>query len=596
VDRRTLRDDLERVIAKALAPDAGQRYGTAAALAAEIGRFLAGRPVEAHPPSRTYRVRRYLGRHRAGAIATAVAVASLLVATTVSLRQARIAERRLGEVRELANRFLFELEESIRDLPGATRARESAVRVGLVYLDRLALETGADRGQRRELAEGDVKLGDVQGGVDRANLGDTKGALASYRKAIALLEPDFPEGRAEPGEQLALLRAWTSAAAIEGKEGESELALARLDRSIALATALAERDAADSDARLARSLAHFRRATILQTERSDLEGARRAFDAALADAGDGASTGTGEFDRDRVLGRIRVGRAVLETQSGNFVAAKEELERARKSDERLLMRQPTSALVRQWLAADFVRLADTHLYLGELDAAAERGEEGLRRYEELFADDPANRQAEYFVAWAANRLSAIRSDRNEIAAAERAAGRALEIVRGMLAREPESARNLWLVALGEHRVASLASTRGAHAAASASFQRAIDSYRGAMAVDPKNAVYEIDLGASTGNLADSRAAAGDPEGALARYRDELEIGDRRRGPDAGPRPELLRLHALAGMAEIELGRGEAASGCEHARLAVESAASVPDDPDVALTRTRLERLLRGCAR
>jgi tetratricopeptide (TPR) repeat protein len=594
VERGAVRRELEYVVAKALAPAPAERYATVEALRAEIDRFVAGRPVLAHPPTAFYRFRKYLGRHRAGAAATAFTAASLLVATGVSLRQAKIAERRLGEVRELANRFLFELEDAIRDLPGATPARERIVRIGLEYLDRLAAEAGSDRGQRLELAEGYVKLGDVQGGYDRASLGDAGGAIASYRKAIALLEPAPADALGDPAHALALVRAWTSAAVLEGREGESELALGRLEHAGELATALVGHPVVGGEALAARALARFRRATILQTERSDLSGARHDLDWALADAAAAEAAGAATFDRDGVVGRIRVGRAVLETQVGNWAAAKAELERAREADEQLVARRPTSAIARQWLAADHVRLADVHLYLDELDLAAQRAEEGLRRFEDLFADDPANRQAEYFVAWAANRLGDIRMTRGEDAAAEAAAIRAREIVRGMLAREPGSARNRWVMGIGEARVASLEARRGDHGAASATFQRSIDSYRAAMAADPDNPVYEIDLAVAIGNLARSRAAAGDLEGALARYREALEIGERRRGPDAGPRPDLVRIDSFAGTARIEARRGNSARACEQAALAAEAMREVPEDPEVIETRNEMERLLRGC--
>ena len=60
-------------------------------------------------------------------------------------RQARIAEseraraeRRFGDVRKLANSFVFEFHDAIEDLPGATPARQLVVKKGLEYLDGLA--------------------------------------------------------------------------------------------------------------------------------------------------------------------------------------------------------------------------------------------------------------------------------------------------------------------------------------------------------------------------------------------------------------------------------------------------------------------------
>ena len=89
-------------------------------------------------------------------------------------------------MRQLSNQFLFEFEDSIHDVPGATKARELVVKTAQKYLDRLAAEAGQDRELTRELAEAYRKLGDVQGSPLEGNTGDTQAALASYRKALAL--------------------------------------------------------------------------------------------------------------------------------------------------------------------------------------------------------------------------------------------------------------------------------------------------------------------------------------------------------------------------------------------------------------------------
>lgn len=585
--------DLERVVRKALAPELAHRYGSVAELAADVERFVAGQPVSAHPPSARYRLAKLLRRHRARVAAGLVALLSLMTATVVSLRQARIAERHFEATRDLANRFLFELEEAIRDLPGATRARERAVRVGLEYLDRLAREAADDRSMRLELAEGYLKLGDVQGGVDRANLGDAQGALTSYRKAIELLTPR-PDETPDREEQMARVRAWTAAASIEAKEGESERALTRLTEAIELATALAAGRADDPEPRAARAVAHYRRATLLQTERSSLLDARAALDSALADAQAAAGAAGGGFERNEVMGRIHLGRGRLEYQMGDYAAARDAFERALAADRELLRERPTSALARQFVATDHVRLADALLLLGEPDLAAASAEEGLRRFEQNYADDPANLQAEYLVAWAANRLGDIRMSRGEFALAERAARRAREIMRAQLARDPTSPRNLWVTAISENRVASLETKRGDHERARESFGRAIESYRAAIAADPANKVYEIDLAATIGNLADGRVAAGDVEAARASYSEELAIAERLAGFQLGPRPDLVRIHALVGLAELDRRGGESAGSCARARAARDGLARVPEDPDMKETERTVERLLATC--
>ncbi len=78
--KSALREELDWVVMKALDKERGRRYASAAELATEIGRYLAGEPVEARPPSRVYRLRKFLRRHRAG-----VAIAALLLFALAAL-------------------------------------------------------------------------------------------------------------------------------------------------------------------------------------------------------------------------------------------------------------------------------------------------------------------------------------------------------------------------------------------------------------------------------------------------------------------------------------------------------------------------------
>ena len=49
---------------KCLEKDRSRRYQTTNGLAEEIRRFLRGEPINARPPSATYRLRKFVQRHR----------------------------------------------------------------------------------------------------------------------------------------------------------------------------------------------------------------------------------------------------------------------------------------------------------------------------------------------------------------------------------------------------------------------------------------------------------------------------------------------------------------------------------------------------
>jgi non-specific serine/threonine protein kinase/serine/threonine-protein kinase len=98
---RELQRDLDWITMKALEKDRTRRYGAAAELAADVGRYLDNRPVAAGPPSAAYRAGKFIRRHRLGVSAAATVVTLLVVfAITVGIQARRIAAERDRASRE----------------------------------------------------------------------------------------------------------------------------------------------------------------------------------------------------------------------------------------------------------------------------------------------------------------------------------------------------------------------------------------------------------------------------------------------------------------------------------------------------------------
>jgi tetratricopeptide (TPR) repeat protein len=189
-----LRGDLDNILMMALRKEPSRRYASVEQFSEDVRRYLASLPVIARQDTLRYRATKFVGRHRLGVVASALLTASLVGGMVATSRQARIAraeraraEKRFDDLRKLANDFLFEFHDAIANLPGSTPARELVVKRAAQYLDSLAAESTNDVGLKRELAAAFERLGDAQGGAGGANLGDPKGALASYTKALDIM-------------------------------------------------------------------------------------------------------------------------------------------------------------------------------------------------------------------------------------------------------------------------------------------------------------------------------------------------------------------------------------------------------------------------
>jgi eukaryotic-like serine/threonine-protein kinase len=191
--RRTLSGDLDNIILKALRKEPARRYASVEQLSDDLRRYLEGRPVNAASGTMQYRARKFVKRHQASVAAAILIVIGLIVGAAAIVREERIArfqqqraERNFNDVRALANSLMFDVHDAIKDLPGATKARKLLVDRSLKYLDRLSSQQGNDVSLQKELATAYEKVGDVQGDPHSANLGDTTGAMESYKKGLAI--------------------------------------------------------------------------------------------------------------------------------------------------------------------------------------------------------------------------------------------------------------------------------------------------------------------------------------------------------------------------------------------------------------------------
>src|SRR4029077_17655027 len=148
--RRALSGDLDNIVLKALRKEPERRYATVEQFSDDIRRHLEHLPVIARKDTPGYRASKFVMRHKASVAATVAVALTLIAALLITLREARIAQRRFNDVRSLANSLIFDVHDSIKDLPGSTPARKLIVDRALQYLNALAQESGNDLALQRE--------------------------------------------------------------------------------------------------------------------------------------------------------------------------------------------------------------------------------------------------------------------------------------------------------------------------------------------------------------------------------------------------------------------------------------------------------------
>jgi len=226
---RLLDGDLRNVIVKAIESDPRRRYTSVEQLSGDLRRYLAGQPVLAHEPTWIYRGARFVQRHRWRVAVGAVLCVALGLSALVTFEQYGRGQRRMVQVRDLSQSYLTDILREVQKLPGSMKACLLIVDRARKNLDQLAPEAPHDLELRRALATAYLELGDIQGKPFTVSLGDTVGALESYRKAETMASQAGPKD----WDMLAVLvEARVLTAVIETRSGQYAQAMSLLNSTL----------------------------------------------------------------------------------------------------------------------------------------------------------------------------------------------------------------------------------------------------------------------------------------------------------------------------------------------------------------------------
>jgi tetratricopeptide (TPR) repeat protein len=515
---RQLRGDLDTIVAMAIRKEPERRYGSAVALSEDLARFLDGRPVEARPGSAAYRIGKLVRRHRAAVAAGMLVVLSTTAGVVATVYQARRAERRFQEVRRLANSVLFGVDDRIRNLVGATEAREWAVSNALQYLNELAKDAGRDRALQFELATAYQKVGDVQGYGGAANLGNTAAALDSHRKALTLAQT-LAAGDPDPKIRRLLARAYQRVAALSQGQDKKQTTLDQYRRARAIEdTVYAANPDSIEDADLLTSILLGQ--GLLEYRLGEAVSGAQSFARALEVA---TRRGRQSPGNAAEATQVRIRRMLVRGHlyTGDLAAAERLAKENLETSERLVTAEPANAIFRRDLMNSYVEMAYVYwhsvfLNFEEPQTALPYHEKAVAMARELAAKDPSNANAQTDLEIAEADLC---DTLNQVRPAQ-----AIDYCRDALAIADRWSKRI----IPDSPLATYASTMqrlGRIKEAEDTLRRSIELRQQLVTSDPTFFNKRLDLIRARNQMAGILVARGDRVGALEQYRQMLSMGE-----------------------------------------------------------------------
>jgi serine/threonine protein kinase/WD40 repeat protein len=182
---KTVRGELDWLVMKALEKDRTRRYETPNQLSDDIARYLEGHPIVAAPPSSTYRMKKFIRKHRAPVLAAA-AVLTLMTAGILGTSWGLVREKAAKE--EATQQAKIADQERARAEAEKAEAQKQKTEADQQRLTAETAKTTAER--EREAAELESYIG---------NLAAAQAALTAH---------DYPGARARLAVCPEKLRGW----------------------------------------------------------------------------------------------------------------------------------------------------------------------------------------------------------------------------------------------------------------------------------------------------------------------------------------------------------------------------------------------------
>ena len=597
--RKRLAGDLDNIVLMAMRKEPQRRYGSVEGLSEDIRRYLAGLPVAAREDALGYRAGKFLKRHRVVVAVAVLAALSLAGGTAAALWQAHragearlvaerqreraevqrrhaereheqanrqrdravtatahaeaqareaeaaraLAEQRLGQLVELANRSVFDIQGAIGRLTGATEARNQIAKTTADFLDGLARESGGDVRVLTVLVQAYTRLGDVQGLPTQASLGKTGDALDSYLKAYKILQGLMKKQPVDRELKARLADLQFRIARVMVATSRTKDGIGWYERGLAVAHALERERPRDPAA--VQQTALIEQALTRSYVQVDVTRAAVFAEAQLASFRKLVAL---QPDSDDAAHGLSAAYSIIGSVAAQTGKMKDAVDYARKCAEireKLVARHAHDAELQRDLMLAYGHMGDrmgnpTVPNLGDRRGARDSFQKARAVAQTMVAADPSNQMARRDLATVLMRLGLVTETPEEREESLGALRQSAEIIGQQFKSGARSTQMQQDLATVHEFIGTRLMEAGTYGEALANYRKSLELAEALAAEDAQQSSARHQIMACYKGLALVRARQGDRAGALEQARQAIEIAERLARD--GPNPRAMQRH------------------------------------------------------
>ena len=432
-------------------------------------------------------------------------------------RQREQAERRFGQLADLANTFIFEFHDEVKDLTGSTPARERVARKGAELLQLLAQDKEDDLNLMRDLAVSYFKLGDID-----ITLGQVDHAFENHQAALELFKDIRQKNPNSAQAQRDLSVSYERIGNIKAAMGDTQGALAEFQNSLKIALTLADADPNSAQAQRDLSVSYERIGNI-KAAMGDTQGALAEFQNSLkiriklADA----DPNSAQAQRDLSVSYNKVGD--IKAAMGDTQGALAEFQNSLKIALTLADADPNSAQAQRDLSVSYDQIGNIKAAMGDTQGALAEFQNSLKIALTLADADPNSAQAQRDLSVSYDQIGNIKAAMGDTQGALAEFQNSLKIALTLADADPNSAQAQRDLSVSYDQIGNIKAAMGDTQGALAEFQNSLKIALTLADADPNSAQAQRDLSVSYERIGNIKAAMGDTQGALAEFQNSLKI-------------------------------------------------------------------------